>query len=85
MIIIPFYTDAKFLNLFLSYISSFFWFLMIGMIGLKSGMAFFLAAFYFTISFVYHSFGIDSNAILGSLIGIVSALMLYFSRGMDIE
>ena len=85
IMIIPFYTEIKLLNLFLSYIASFVWCLMIGMIGIKSGIAIFLTGLYLTISFVYQSFEIDFNAIFGSLLGVIGALLLYFSRGMHLE
>jgi hypothetical protein len=85
MILLPIYTDAIFLNMFLSYFFSFLWFMLILLIGLNAAPVYFLFASYIAGSIVYHSFGFDSNALIGSIAGISSAFMLYYTRGMDLE
>tara|TARA_E500000331_G_scaffold354522_1_gene407699 strand:+ start:1225 stop:1530 length:306 start_codon:yes stop_codon:yes gene_type:complete len=85
MIVLPFYTEAIFLNLFFSYIISFLWFLMLGIIGIKTGITFFSLCLYLTILFIYQSFGLDWNVIIGSMIGVLSAITLYYLRGMNLE
>ena len=85
IVILPFYTNFNFLKLYLSYLFSFFWFLMIALIGIKSGLAYFLFASYITFLFVFLSFIIDTNVILGSVIGPISACMFYLSRIINNE
>jgi hypothetical protein len=85
MILVPIYTDAIFLNMFLSYFFTFLWFMLILLISLNISSVYFLFASYITGSIIYQSFGFDSNALIGSIAGILSAFMLYYSRGMDLE
>jgi len=85
MILVPIYTDAIFLNMFLSYFFTFLWFMLILLISLNISSVYFLFASYITGSIVYQSFGFDCNALIGSIAGISSAFMLYYSRGMDLE
>tara|TARA_B100000405_G_scaffold281098_1_gene225349 strand:+ start:69 stop:374 length:306 start_codon:yes stop_codon:yes gene_type:complete len=85
IIVLPFYTEALFLNLFLSYIISLLWFLTLGIIGIKTGITFFLLCLYLTISFIYQSSSFDWNVFIGSIIGILSATTLYYIRGMNID
>ena len=81
----PFYSEFSFLATFLPYLATFIWATIVLVIGLKVALSYFLMLLYFSIVFVYFSFGIEYDAIIGMFSGIVASILLYFARGMNLK
>ena len=81
----PFYSEFSFLGTFVPYLGTFIWATIVLVIGLKVALSYFLILLYFSIAFVYLSFGIDLDAMIGMLSGIVASILLYFARGMNLK
>lgn len=82
ILITPFYTNLTFISVFLAYITSFFWFLIIAVIGFKSLSSIFLAVLYASIVAIMISFTINKTFILIMTLGVISAILTFFSTEM---
>ena len=86
IVITPFYTDLSLVKTLFPYILSTGWFLMVLMAGIANRISWILLLFYFTISAILFSYGYIDFEILGSMIlGIIWAMLIFFSNDMDID
>lgn len=86
IVITPFYTDLSLVKTLFPYILSTGWFLMVLMAGIADRISWILLLFYFTISAILFSYGYIDFEILGSMIlGIIWAMLIFFSNDMDID
>lgn len=82
--LLPFYTGTGF-KIFLAYILSFIWFMLILLIGFSMGFSYFLLIFYLVGSIIYQVNFLNFDVLIGSFVGICAAYILYYSRGMNLE
>lgn len=80
-----YYSEFSFLKTFLPYLATFIWFTLVLAIGFKVALSYFLIALYFALLFIYFSYGIESEALIGLFLGIVASVLLFFSRGMNLK
>ena len=85
VLITPFYTELLFIKTFFPYVITFIWSSSVLLIGFKVLLSYFLILLYFSIVFIYFSKGFDGNVLIGISAGILSSVLLYFSRGMDLK
>ena len=65
--------------------ATFIWFTLVLAIGFKVALSYFLIALYFALLFIYFSYGIELEALIGLFLGIVASVLLFFSRGMNLK
>lgn len=82
ILIAPFYTNLPFLSTFTAYITSFFWFLIIAVVGFKSLLSIFLVVLYAILVTIIMSFTVNKTFILNMSLGVISAIITFFATGM---
>ena len=85
LIIIPFYTEYSFFKMLFPYLLSLVWFVLIMLIGATSLVSIFMVIVYFLVAAIFFSYGFDYGIIISMVVGIVGAILVYFSSGMDLN
>ena len=86
VLIAPFYIpELAFTKTIFTYLTTFGWFTLILIIGFKVALSYFLIVLYIAMLFIYFSYGMDLNALIAILSGVIASVLLYFSRSMDIK
>jgi len=85
LLVIPFYTEYSFIKILLPYLASLSWFGLIILIGANSLVSIFMGIMYFFVAAIFFSYGFDYGIIISMVAGIVGAILVYFSSGMDLN
>lgn len=85
VLITPFYTELLFVKVFLAYALTLIWSVLVFLIGFKVVLSYFLMLLYFSMVFIYFSKGFDVNVLVGISAGIISSVLLYFSKGLSLK
>jgi|TARA_B100000767_G_C19773767_1_gene541457 hypothetical protein len=83
VLVLPFYLDFSFVNIFIPYAISAIWFVFLLSIGFKVAFSYFLLFAYIGAALIFFSYGFDNEVFIGMLLGLISSICIYFSRGMD--
>tara|TARA_B100000780_G_C20972655_1_gene388376 strand:+ start:162 stop:473 length:312 start_codon:yes stop_codon:yes gene_type:complete len=85
LLVIPFYTEYSFIKILLPYLSSLVWFGLIILMGANTLVSIFMGIVYFLVAAIFFSYGFDYGIIISMVVGIVGAILVYFSSGMDLN
>ena len=85
LLVIPFYTEYSLIKILPPYLASLVWFGLIILMGANSLVSIFMGIMYFLVAAIFFSYGFNYGIIISMVAGIVGAILVYFSSGMDLN